>query len=57
MLEDYTKVVIQHEDDGSGERYWICPVCGEVNYLCLADEPGMTDNCLICDETVLLMEG
>lgn len=56
MLEDYTKVVIQHEDNGSGERYWICPVCGEINYLCLADEPGMTDDCLICDETVLLME-
>lgn len=53
-MKEYNKVVIQHEE--AGERCWICPICGEINYLCLADEPGMVDDCLTCGEYVLLTE-
>ena len=43
MLEDYDEVTIQKDSIG---RYYECPNCGAINYLCLADEPGMKDDCI-----------
>ena len=53
MLEDYDEVIIQKD---SVDRYYTCPNCGAINYLCLADEPGMKDDCLYCNNTVILKE-
>ena len=53
MLEDYDEVTIQKDSIG---RYYECPNCGAINYLCLADEPGMKDDCIHCNNTIILKE-
>lgn len=53
MLEDYDEVIIQKDSIG---RYYECPNCGAINYLCLADEAGMKDDCIHCNNTVILKE-
>lgn len=54
MSKDFDKVIIRYDSDG--DRYYECPKCGGINYLCQADESGMKDDCIYCLNTVIIEE-